>query len=56
MSFLVMPNEVIPLARDSVQLLRSFWVYPTTVGLPVVPEDTWTLTMSSYGTVKSLSG
>ena len=47
MSFLVMPKDVIPRARDSVQLSMSFWVYPTTVGLPVVPEDTCTRTMSS---------
>ena len=34
----------------------SFSVYPTTVGLPVVPDETWYRTSSSRGTVKSPSG
>ena len=51
-----MPMDVNERARASVQYFRSPWVYPTSVGFPVVPEDTWYLTISFLGTVKSLSG
>ena len=55
-SALVIPKETIPLSNDSAQFSRSFLVYPTTVGLPVVPDETCILTNSSYGLTNSLSG
>ena len=32
------------------QVFRSFLVYPTTVGFPVVPDDEWMRTTSLSGT------
>ncbi len=34
----------------------SLSVYPTTVGLPVVPEDAWTLASRSFGTLNIENG
>ena len=46
MSFSSIPKDIIPRSSDSAQFSRSFLVYPTTVGFPVVPDDTCTLTSS----------
>ena len=46
-SFFEAPQETIPRWSESAQLSRSVCVYPTTVGFPVVPEETWILTRSS---------
>ena len=46
------PIEVSPRASDVVHAFRSFWVYPTTVGFPVVPLETWYRTSSSCGSGK----
>src|SRR5690606_39620668 len=42
------PQETRPRAREVVQCSRSLLVYPTTVGFPVVPEETWYRTRSSW--------
>ena len=50
------PMEVRDLARASVQYARSFSVYPTRVGLPVVPDETWYLTIWLLGTLNIFVG
>ena len=38
------------------QVSMSFFVYPTTVGLPVVPLDAWMRTHCSRGTANMPKG
>jgi len=47
---------VIFLAIKPAHVSRSFRVYPTTVGLPVVPEVVWMRTISCRGTAKNPKG
>jgi hypothetical protein len=47
---LVTPAAVRILATRLDQVLMSFLVYPTTVAIPVVPEEEWILTTSRSGT------
>ena len=50
-SFLVVPIAVNALAINSAHVSMSFFVYPTTVGFPVVPEEACILITFSRGTV-----
>ena len=40
----------------SLHMSRSFFVYPTTVGLPVVPLEAWMRTTFFCGTAKRPKG
>ena len=56
MSFSVIPTMVMFRAIRSDQASRSFRVYPTTVGLPVVPDVVWMRTTFFNGTAKKPNG
>ena len=43
-------------AMISAHISMSFCVYPTTFGLPVVPDDEWMRTTSSIGTANMPNG
>jgi hypothetical protein len=49
-SSFVTPPAVRMRATRLLHVLMSFRVYPTTVDIPVVPEEAWILTTSRIGT------
>ena len=56
MSLLVVPPQDSVRAINSDHVSTSRRVYPTTVGLPVVPEEAWMRTTRSIGTANSPNG
>ena len=50
------PAARIERAITSDHISISALVYPTTIGLPVVPEEAWTRTSFSRGTANMLKG
>ena len=50
------PAILRPRAIHSPQISKSYCVYAVTVGLPVVPDDAWTSTISSRGTASNPKG
>jgi hypothetical protein len=50
------PAARIERAITSDQMSMSALVYPTTIGLPVVPEEAWTRTSLSRATANMLNG
>ena len=52
----IAPAAVRVRAIISDQTSTSFWVYPDTMGLPVVPEEPWMRTMSFFGEASSWKG
>ena len=50
------PEARMDRATRSAQLDRSFSVYPTTVGLPVVPEEPWIRRSCACGTANRPNG
>jgi hypothetical protein len=50
------PAALIERAITSDQVSMSACVYPTTMGLPVVPEEAWMRTNFSRGTANMLNG
>ena len=55
-SSFVPPAHAIVRAMTSDQTSMSFLVYPTTVGLPVVPEEAWISATSDIGTANIPNG
>ena len=50
------PAARIERAITSDHISMSALVYPTTIGLPVVPDEAWTRTSFSRGTANMLNG